>query len=107
MADFKNRALLLRRGIRTFSEQISLENASEYAGFQIANAVVSYLILVFVLTMIFTILCWPVLWKLIFEILPVLIIIIVISNVTIVIIFLISNIEIIKFIEPFNIIHRR
>ena len=107
MADFKDRVLLLRRGIRTFSEKISLEKASDYAGFQIANAAVSYLILVFVLTLIFTILCWPVLWKLLFEILPLLLIIIIVGVVAVIILLSVVNLDKLKFIGPFNIIHRR
>ena len=107
MADFKDRALLLRKGIRTFSEKITLENASEYAGFQIANAAVSYLILVFVLTLIFTILCWPVFWKLILEILPLLIIIIIVGVIGAIILFSVVNLNKLKFIEPFTINHRR
>ena len=107
MADFKDRVLLLRRGIRTFSKKITLQSASAYAGFQIANAAVSYLILVIVLTLIFTILCWPVLWKLIFEILPLLIIIIIVGVVAAIILLSVVKLNKLKFIAPFNIIHRR
>ena len=79
MADFKNRALLLRRGIRTFPKNITIEGATQYAGFQIANAAVSYFVIVLVLTLLLTILCWPVFWKLLYELLALLLIIIIVG----------------------------
>ena len=63
--NFKDKAMQLRRGEWLFDKKkILLINSTIYAGSQISNAVISYLIMTIILTLVFTILVWPLFWLL-------------------------------------------
>ena len=63
--NFKDKTMQLRRGDWFFDKKkILLVNSALYAGSQISNTAISYLIITIILTLVFTILLWPLFWLL-------------------------------------------
>jgi hypothetical protein len=106
LADFKDRVMKMRRGIYTFdTKMIKIDAAVGYIGFQLANAAVSYMIVTFMITIVFTLFCYVTFWKMIYEILALLLILIIIGIVALGILFVIT--KKLKLVEEFQINHRR